>query len=267
MARRRVILPFIPLQPEVDKLTREGGKVVFPQDRRIREHVAYFFAMQTPDDHGETLVMHGVPDGCVDLMLHTDTGTSSLVGLASRPAFIPVAGNVGFFGMRFLPGKIRQFLRLPTQGLYDKSWSLREFVGSELDAVEDALLQAESFRQRIEIAESALLRLLERNEFEEDPRYLGAVDRIYQSRGKVDVTNLANTQGISDRHLRRLFDETLGLSPKKLARVVRFQVALNRLQGGNVPSLLGLALELGYYDQSHFIHDFKELYGRTPSFM
>ncbi len=265
MPRKSVTPPFVPLQPEIDELTREGGSVVFPRIRHLREHIAYYFAMQTPGDHHSQLIMHGVPDGCVDLLLHTDTGTSSLIGLASRPVLVPVVGGVGFFGIRFFPGKIHQFLRLPAHEIYDKSWNLRELVEPGLDAVEAALLRAKSFQQQIEIAESALLRLLERHAFEEDPRYLDAVDRIYQSCGRIDVGSLAGLERISDRQLRRLFRETLGLSPKKLARVVRFQVALNRLRTERLGSLLELALDLGYYDQSHFINDFKELYGRTPS--
>lgn len=265
MGNGSVIPPFIPLQPEVDKLTRGCGEVAVPRSPLLREYVAYYFSMQTPGDPRKPLIMHGVPDGCVDLMLHADLGASSLMGLASQPVFIPVTGNARYFGIRFLPGKIHHFLHLPAKGFYDRSWSARELVGPKLDAVQDALLRTESFRRRTGIAETALLRLLERNGFEEDPRYLDAVDQIYRSRGAVDVRTLAGTQGISDRHLRRLFDETLGLSPKRLARVVRFQVALNRLQGESIRSLLDLSLSLGYYDQSHFINDFRQLYGRTPS--
>ncbi len=267
MAAKTVVPPFRPLQPEIDELRRGStfGKVEVPPTPRLREYVACFWTMYTTSGRFEPFVMHGVPDGCVDVFFRTDFGSGCVVGLAARPIFVPVERRLRYFGLRFLPGKIRHFLKLPARGLYDKRWNLRDLTGPRLDEVEEAVLAAPSFGRRVEIVEALLLRMLERGGIEEDPRFLGSLDRIYRSGGRIDVETLAGAEGISERHLRRLFDEALGLSPKRLARIVRFQVALNRLKREEVRSLLDLALDQGYYDQPHFINDFRELYGCPPS--
>ena len=261
------MIPYQPLQPEIDELKRGNafGKVEVPPTPRLRPYVACFWTMYTTGGRFEPFLMHGVPDGCVDVFFRTDFGASCLVGLAARPVFVPIERQIQYFGLRFLPGKIHHFFKLPARGLYDRRWNLRDFVGPRLDAVEEAVFRTPSFERRIEIVEPLLLKLLEKNAVDEDPRFLDAVDRIYRSGGRLDVERLAEDEAVSERHLRRLFDDGLGLAPKKLARVVRFQVALNRLKREEVRSLLDLALDQGYYDQSHFINDFRELYGLPPS--
>ena len=70
--------------------------------------------------------------------------------------------------------------------------------------------------------------------------------------------------GISQRQLERTFKEYAGFSPKTFARILRFQSATNHY-GTTKKTLTEIALDCGYYDQSHFIHDFSQFSGYTPS--
>jgi len=74
---------------------------------------------------------------------------------------------------------------------------------------------------------------------------------------------LANDYFLSERQFERQFRKFSGFSPKLFSRIVRFQSALTQY-GNNEKSLTEIALETGYYDQSHFIHDFKEFSGYHP---
>ena len=87
-------------------------------------------------------------------------------------------------------------------------------------------------------------------------------DRFEQ--GSIAISNLSHTLNTSERSLERIFRERVGLSPKKFARIVRFQNILRTIE--NVPDskMLDAALTFGYFDQSHMIRDFREFSGKSP---
>jgi AraC-like DNA-binding protein len=79
-----------------------------------------------------------------------------------------------------------------------------------------------------------------------------------------NVTAVASELGVSERHLRRVFRETVGVSPKTFSRLVRFQYALRAARENGHRSWADIAAESGYYDQAHLIAEFRELTGVTP---
>ncbi len=95
-----------------------------------------------------------------------------------------------------------------------------------------------------------------------DGRLGKALREVFARRGDVSIAELARRSGTHTRTLVRLFDHAVGLSPKRFARIVRLQAALRALPAGG--SWAGVALELGYCDQAHFIREVRELFGTTP---
>jgi AraC-like DNA-binding protein len=91
-----------------------------------------------------------------------------------------------------------------------------------------------------------------------------SIKRMLQLQGKVNVESLSRRFNISARHLERKFVSTVGLNPKLLSRIIRFQNIFKLLQNGQIDSLTALAHESGYYDQAHFIRDFKHFSGINP---
>jgi transcriptional regulator GlxA family with amidase domain len=79
---------------------------------------------------------------------------------------------------------------------------------------------------------------------------------------QIRVESVANRLGVTSRHLRRAFTETIGIAPKHFARSVRLQRALRMVAASNDWSRV--ATDAGYYDQAHLIADFRELLGLTP---
>jgi AraC-like DNA-binding protein len=90
-----------------------------------------------------------------------------------------------------------------------------------------------------------------------------ATRRLADSAGKVRVSELARDAGCSRKHVVELFGREVGLAPKALARVHRFQHALRSLREGTRP-LAEIALDCGYYDQSHLVHDCRQFAGMPP---
>jgi AraC-like DNA-binding protein len=92
-----------------------------------------------------------------------------------------------------------------------------------------------------------------------------AVQYIFAEKGNADLDKLASDCGVSNRYLQKLFLEKIGFSPKFLIRITRFQHAMNQLIHSQTTSLTELACHTGYYDQAHFIREFREFTGELPS--
>ena len=90
------------------------------------------------------------------------------------------------------------------------------------------------------------------------------VETILTANGQLTVEELSKQTNINRRQLERKFSSTIGLSPKQLSKTIRLQATLKMLLNKQFTSLTALAYEGAYYDQAHFIKDFKEFTGLTP---
>lgn len=87
---------------------------------------------------------------------------------------------------------------------------------------------------------------------------------IFKRNGNILLTELVDSSNISERHYRRKFKEVIGLPPKFFCKVIQLNSVFEIMQQGSSEKLHALALDLGYYDQAHFINDFNRLIGETP---
>jgi AraC-like DNA-binding protein len=196
-----------------------------------------------------------LPDGCADIILDLAAGTRPVAVGAMRSAIVvPLSGAVDLFGVRFRPGAARRFLDIPLHEITDQ---LVDLGARRADW--DALL-ATPPAARAALVDRILSRHLGRPRPDEIV-VARAVSRI--KRGGVSVHALAQEMGIGERRLERLFDQCVGLSPKALARVVRFGNAVRAALGGE--PWARIASDVGYADQSHLIREFRALAGVTPS--
>jgi AraC-like DNA-binding protein len=95
-----------------------------------------------------------------------------------------------------------------------------------------------------------------------------AIRRIVDAGGSLGITRLAPALGVTRQHLARRFSQLVGVSPKTFARVVRLGRVIERARAvpaGEAINWSALAVELGYFDQSHLVDEFKELTGVTPT--
>jgi AraC-like DNA-binding protein len=181
-------------------------------------------------------------------------------GQLTRRLVLRPTGRISVLGVRFRPYGAATFVREP-------QWCL---VGLTLDASEisSPLARAASHvRESARSLDDAVASMQEQLVGELpivaiDSRVASAVAAIDRFEGLVGIDDLSVSVETTRRHLERLFHEQVGVSPKRLARITRFQRALTVLQGAGTGVLAAHAS--GYADQAHFIRDFRELAGCSP---
>lgn len=200
----------------------------------------------TRTEDAEPRVHRVLPDGCADFIFDVTRGSAFAVGTMTRPLFVESGDSGDLLGVRFRPGRAAAFLRLPLAELTDARVDLGDVWR---DAPEQASIAA---------LEAALLRRLSPDR---DRRVDAAIDRIVGGESRIDA--LAKDIGISRQHLARQFRHHVGVSPKTFARVMRFRRLIANVPRD--PDWADVALEHGYYDQSHLIDEFRSLAGDTPA--
>ncbi|HET8781249.1 MAG TPA: AraC family transcriptional regulator, partial [Pyrinomonadaceae bacterium] len=213
-----------------------------------------------------------LPDGCVELILnfgerflqHTNNNHPELqprhfvVGQMSGPILISPSGTVQLLGIRFHPGGTSPFLRVPMNELTDR---VTELASLSTD-LERELLNASADEPAISQVEAVLMARLVRGTHDSAAMRLAA--RIVSSAGLVSIDQLATEAGISNRQLERRFIRDIGVGPKLLSRILRFQQVFRAVERVD-PAWASIAVECGYYDQAHLIRDFNQFAGQTPA--
>lgn len=162
----------------------------------------------------------------------------------------------------FKDGGASLFFRDPIHELFQASVSLENFfLRSELLLFEEQLCEAVTHLDKIRVVERFLLARIKM--VKPDLLVLRALELIYQCSGSIQIIDLCNQLNISQSPLEKRFRKVIGASPKKFASIVRFKSIINAAT--HLPSLTGLAYESGFYDQSHFIKEFKKFTGDTPN--
>lgn len=210
----------------------------------------------------EPYVQETLPYPCVNLVIEKDL--SRIYGVV-RGKFSRLLENKGrVFGVKFRPGAFYPFVKSPVSRLTDGSISLCDVFGVEGQALEEALLSSEDEGRMITLAECFLrARLPERDEAVEVINQI--VDRIIADQEITKVDDVVRRFNLTKRTLQRLFSRYVGVSPKWVIRRYRLQEAAEQLTGSEVMDWPKMALDLGYFDQAHFIRDFKAIVGMSPA--
>ena len=240
----------------------------------LQDSVKRFWILEkeyTADDNIEEVT----PDACVELIFNFGSpysvlGSSvkrelpnvCLVGLLSNPLKLEAKGLVRLVAVRLFAWGAIAFLKNAvskndvTQIDLDPKW--RQLVRKLA-----VLVEAGDYQKAVEEIEDFLIGLRLNILF--DPKQVRtAAKLLYHTRGQFRVAELADYCSLSMRQLQRQFDETAGVSPKELARAIRFEAVRERLMFDPTANLTDLAYEFGYTDQAHFIKDFKSLTDKTP---
>jgi AraC-like DNA-binding protein len=188
-------------------------------------------------------------------------------GLQDRPlAFESVDWHPRVVTVRLLPRGARAFFGgLPLLELANRVFDLESVLGREagVEPLRQRLMEAPGLGAGLDLVEQWLIDRVRAGP-PTHPLTRAVLDFLRQGRGSMRVDALARNLGVSSRYLNALFQRQVGLPVKSLSRVLRFQRALDLLDLPGTPDLVRLALDCGYYDQSHLNRDFRELAGLTP---
>ncbi|MFA8299270.1 MAG: helix-turn-helix domain-containing protein [Hyphomicrobiales bacterium] len=172
--------------------------------------------------------------------------------------------DLNIFSIVFNTDGLKRFFRIPLNEFTGQNVSLRNLdpiIEKELYKLLD---DERDFDKRIHIIEAFFYKRLANDHTEDYSRFNHTVQLIRNKFGNVDIDHLAYEACLSRKQFERKFIENIGVSPKQYLRIIRFQYALYLKGKVNDMSLSQLAYEAGYFDQSHFINEFKQYTGITP---
>jgi AraC-like DNA-binding protein len=228
----------------------------FAPPQQLKPYLECFWIVEPASSLSEYPVL---PDGCVDIVYSPSvTRELQLVGTMTSARRFAVSARQFQCGVRFRPAMSQAFLPLPGRDTLDQSIALSDIWGADAGRLAEQISESRSARQCIGFIESRLA----------NPSGINLVQRlcawIVEQGGQIRVDDLAFQAGLSSRQLRRLFLDTVGLSPKHFCRVIRFRNSLSRLSERGGADSVRVALDCGYYDQAHFINEFRQFSGYTP---
>jgi len=231
----------------------------FPPSPKFAAHVECFW-LHCSD--GPVRDFHVFPDGCSDILFEQparDYGGLAIVGTMTRAQAFDIPAGNSTFGVRFRPGMAARLVRVPGSLAVNQSIPLAAaWKAAAVRDLLDQLAGSSSPRDAIARFEASLA----------NPAPLDPVEKslawLAECSGQVSLDSLADAASLSPRQFRRTCLERTGLSPKHLARVLRFRNA-TKYAGKQRRDWADIALECGYYDQAHLINEFKELAGVSPS--
>jgi AraC-like DNA-binding protein len=198
-----------------------------------------------------------------DLNRSESFGHAILSGPRTRPFVIDTEQEDRVFGIEFAPGGSFPFFRLPTSEFSDAGVSLECLWRASACEIRERLLASPDIDSMFAMTKSILMRQVVRP-LELHPGVAFALHR-FCSRPQTTVASVLDRIGLSHRRFAQLFHDQVGLTPKAFSRVQRFQRVLRKVHRASNIEWAGVALDCGYYDQAHFIHDFQEFSGFTPT--
>ncbi|WP_213523993.1 helix-turn-helix transcriptional regulator [Paenibacillus sp. J31TS4] len=258
---------FLPIQPPM--LQRAGTDAScryqeFAPCKPLAPYVACYWTLDACS--ADAPLLHRIiPDGCVDIIV--DLRSSSIetfaVGLMTGYETVSLTESSSF-GIRFYPEHAHRFLTCPVSELKGGHVGLDDLWGTRAGDLAEQAGEARGIQERIEQVERSLLQALCRNEGRTDPLFHAGMQYIFSEQARLSVRAVADQLGTSERNLRRAFQCSLGISPKELLGILRFQFFLQTLRANPSSPFTDVALDMGYYDQPHAIRTFKRLYGLLP---
>ena len=249
---------------------------VFEPNIELTEFVKRYWTLESEKEN-TPLKNIIVPDGTMKLIFHYgDTYKHHLqsgeiiilpkcflIGQLTHPYIIEPIGVTGSFVIQFEPNGFLPFTTIPIKEMENTAIPLDKLFGENGLKLGEQILNANSTTERIQIIEAFLFdKLADKKTI--DNIVKSTIETILNVNGHFVVNEFSKSKNINRRHLSRKFSSAIGLSPKQLSKTIRIQATLKTLLNNENQSLTDLAYENEYYDQAHFIKDFKEFTGLTP---
>jgi AraC-like DNA-binding protein len=221
----------------------------------LRDSVACYWVSVTPIDQSPA-VASVMPDGCTDLIWQSSRG-AFIAGPDTGPAPAEIPAGTVLVGARFWPGAGGPALGVPLAELRDQRIDVADCVPRLAGQLAPDLTP--------ERALSAIATACPQFVAAGPPDHLVRRATKLLADGQMTVAGLCGTLGLSERQLRRRFDDTVGYGPKTMQRVLRFRKVLAQLTVTPQADLAALAAQFGYSDQAHLTRETSQLAGLPPA--
>ena len=244
----------------------------------LSQHIRYYWTMES--SALETAISERViPTGNVQLMFHyrkpfvmkgaslaeTRQPQSLISGLSNTYFDATTHGETGVIAVVFHATSACHFFKFPLTEIENQCLNLRDIFNNEIRQVEEIICNEVSMNRRIDVIESFLLHRFAPIQSNDISLIQTAVDVIKKQKGQISAVGLSDKLAITTKSLERKFATLLGQTPKQFIKLIRFQEVILDLSQTHNLDLTDYAYRNGYFDQSHFIKDFKSYTGYTPT--
>lgn len=244
-----------------------------PRNSILSKLIKYFWIIRTDKEVNINNILF--PTNNIDFILNLSSPISYVNDKENAPfnrfhfrgimdscSTIKQIGILDIVGISFFPAGAYPFLKVPLSEFSNKTILLDDLFidfGSQINSLQETVPDSD----RIDELEKILLRLIDLSLIPEDELNL-VISKIYFQNDKMKVDEYCNQIGISQKSIERYFKKYVGINPKPFIKLTRFQKALKQILDGNYDNLTSLSYDLDYFDQTHFIKDFKSYMGTTP---
>lgn len=246
---------YAPLIFEEGGLEAEKAEVSFGHP--LYTMVADIFYIKSVSDSEKQLPV--VPDGCMALVFFGNIETKSvkayICGVTDEIKKITIKPNEYYIFIRLLPGVGESFLDQPANKLTNKSLPLKGSMLAE-EQILSILKRDTPFAERIRL----ISRVIRVNLHPETNRYLikYCTERILLTQGNIKIEELANETGFTARHIGKLFERCVGISPKLYSQIIRLQISMARILEDKDTLLVDIAIDSGFFDHAHMNRMYKK---------
>jgi len=239
--------------------------------------VKFYWTLEVPFD-ANNQKQKIIPDGCIEMTFNLGdkikryisetefilNPNAMVMGQRTKSFYIEPVGHVDTIAICFYPHGFANFINTPLENLVDQETPIEDlFNETQANELEQRIVQATDTKERIEIIETFLLnKLNEKTTVENIVKT--TVETLMSTKGSMPINVIMKDDLSKRRQLERYFKKQIGISPKQLGKVIRLQATLQMLLSQQSETLTDIAYENEYFDQNHFIKDFKEFVGITP---
>lgn len=246
-----------------------------PVPSQLAPYVKYYWVLKTTGTLDAVLHYRVLADGCPGMIInngegfsqHLDRGTPEpfffVYGQTTRHIDMYATGAPIVIGAYFYPHVLPLLFNLSSKDFTNQSVPIESITGKTGEDLTHQLLDDTTITGKINLLNDFILsRLL--NARTSDAPMLHCATMITHHNGNVIIKSLQKLSGLSERQFERRFADTIGITPKLYARIMRFQQAVKQLKLRRYSSLTAVAYDNSYADQAHFIRDFKAFSGFSP---
>lgn len=253
-----------PLQPTA----LANSEIIYNEIKpgKIWEDFVYcFWELKTEKSLENSFNYRVVSDGCIDVFFEYHQPAESFVmGFCRKFVEFEIGKSFHYFGIRFLPSAFPLLFDINAETISNTSTELKTVLPQFSSWISRQIFSDSTFEQSSKKIENYLKKYINNFKSTVDERFINALIVIFEKKGFLNTETGLNT-GLSPRQLRRIFNFYIGTTPKAFSNVVRFQYVLNKISDFTEDSYSSVYYEVGFFDQAHFIKNFKTFYGVTPS--
>lgn len=219
----------------------------------LSKFISCYWIVETKNDEVTTISHRILPDGCIDIIFDFIDQSSFICGITDKTENLILDGKVKYFGIRFLPQSISYILKTDTPSSLNVRLTL-DHISKSLTMIGATVLERNNISECIKILDNYFCSFFK--DYIINERFNVLLNHALSSRGVITVKELSNYHLISEKQIGRYFMNNTGISTKSFLRIIRFQNAYQKIATYKQSSI-SLALDAGYYDQSHLIKDLR----------